>query len=249
MIKYMWLSFKMQFRIPIAIFFALIFPLLMMVIMISSYGNFSIGGGYHFIDKYFLISTGIGLVPIFIISFPIWIAESIQNNSYRRLSYLGVDIKKMVISDIFSYLFLTVINVLLNIIVAFILFHLKLPSSIYLLSYFAHVLYCAVAMLLTGTLIAFLIRSTKIILPFGMICLFLIYMFCGVFINFNQLPANIKSVGDFIPVKYLMNDFFLIWSKQKYLITSFLKFNTLFSLIISLLMIILYKNRSRRKRI
>ncbi|MED4921401.1 hypothetical protein [Weizmannia sp. CD-2023] len=118
MIKYLWLSLKMQFRIPFSIFFALVFPLLMMIIMIASYGNFPIGNGYHFIDKYFLISTGIGLVPIFMISYPIWIAESIQNNSYRRLSYLGVEVKKMVVSDILSYLVLTLINVSLNIVVA-----------------------------------------------------------------------------------------------------------------------------------
>ncbi|AWP35608.1 MULTISPECIES: ABC transporter permease [Heyndrickxia] len=249
MIKYLWLSLKMQFRIPFSIFFALVFPLLMMIIMIASYGNFPIGNGYHFIDKYFLISTGIGLVPIFMISYPIWIAESIQNNSYRRLSYLGVEVKKMVVSDILSYLVLTLINVSLNIVVALIFFHLKVPSVIYLLSYFVNVLYCAVAMLVVGTLIAIMIRNTKIILPFGMICLFMIYMFCGVFINYDQLPAGIKSIGNFIPVKYLMNDFFSIWSRKRYFIPRFLELNTLIVFLTGLLLFAFHKISLRWKRI
>lgn len=53
MINKILLSIKMQFRVPISVFFSLIFPIIMIIVIILSYGNFSIGNGRHFIDKYF----------------------------------------------------------------------------------------------------------------------------------------------------------------------------------------------------
>ncbi|EGP9679228.1 ABC transporter permease, partial [Listeria monocytogenes] len=88
--SYLWTSIKMQFRIPVSVFFSLLFPLIMMFAMVTSYGNFDIGEGYHFVDKYFLISTGMGMLPIALISFPIWLGESVQNKSYKRLEYFGL---------------------------------------------------------------------------------------------------------------------------------------------------------------
>lgn len=46
------LSLKAQLRVPIAVFFSIFFPIIMMIMMMTSYGNFSLRNGYHFIDKY-----------------------------------------------------------------------------------------------------------------------------------------------------------------------------------------------------
>ncbi len=51
MINKILLSIKMQFRVPISVFFSLIFPIIMMLVIIMSYGNFNIGNGRHFIVK------------------------------------------------------------------------------------------------------------------------------------------------------------------------------------------------------
>ena len=104
MINKILLSIKMQFRVPISVFFSLIFPIIMIIVIILSYGNFSIGNGRHFIDKYFLISTSIGLLPIAFISFPIWLSESIENETLKRLKYFEVNISSLIVSNIISYL-------------------------------------------------------------------------------------------------------------------------------------------------
>ncbi|HHE7641489.1 TPA: ABC transporter permease, partial [Staphylococcus aureus] len=102
MINKILLSIKMQFRVPISVFFSLIFPIIMIIVIILSYGNFSIGNGRHFIDKYFLISTSIGLLPIAFISFPIWLSESIENETLKRLKYFEVNISSLIVSNIIS---------------------------------------------------------------------------------------------------------------------------------------------------
>ncbi|WRN55956.1 hypothetical protein UM719_11485 [Staphylococcus aureus] len=88
-----------------------------------SYGNFSIGNGRHFIDKYFLISTSIGLLPIAFISFPIWLSESIENETLKRLKYFEVNISSLIVSNIISYCFLAIFSVILNIIIGKVFSH------------------------------------------------------------------------------------------------------------------------------
>ncbi len=44
MLRYLLVDFKVMMRIPIAVFFSLVFPLLMMVVIMVSYGNIDIGG-------------------------------------------------------------------------------------------------------------------------------------------------------------------------------------------------------------
>ena len=56
MLRYLLVDFKVMMRIPIAVFFSLAFPLLMMVVIMVSYGNIDIGGGLHIIDKYLLVA-------------------------------------------------------------------------------------------------------------------------------------------------------------------------------------------------
>lgn len=48
-----------------------------MFVMVIFYGNFDIGEGYYFVDKYFLISIGMGMLLIVLISFLIWFGESV----------------------------------------------------------------------------------------------------------------------------------------------------------------------------
>lgn len=97
----LWLSLKTQFRVPISIFFTLLFPLVMMVTMVLSYGNFSIGNGLHFIDKYFLISSSIGLLPLTLISFPTFLTELVEKKQQNASIYFGVNIRAMLLALVY----------------------------------------------------------------------------------------------------------------------------------------------------
>ena len=54
---------RMLFRVPVSAFFTVIFPSLMLIIMMTSYGNPDIGSGIRLSDKYILIASGMGLAP------------------------------------------------------------------------------------------------------------------------------------------------------------------------------------------
>lgn len=237
LIQKIFLSVKMQLRVPVSIFFSLIFPIIMMTVIVTSYGNFSIGDGYHFIDKYLLISVGIGLIPITVISFPIWIGESIDGEIYKRLRYLGVNLNTYIVADVCSYFFLSLISIFANITVAKYAFKAHLPNPIYLLAYVLQSEYCVLTFLIMGFLIARLVKSTRILLPLGMTILFSLYILSGVFVQFSSLPANLKTIGRYLPWKYVMNDFYNIWIMKQYWVPPFIKINSIW--LLCLIMLIL----------
>ena len=75
-----------------------------------SYGNISIGNGYYLIDKYFLIAIGMGILPLSLISFPMWIGNSFENKSIARLNFFGVNTSKMFVGDVLAHFILAMIS-------------------------------------------------------------------------------------------------------------------------------------------
>lgn len=95
-------------------------------------------------------------------------------------------------------------------------------------------------------LLALVVPNTRILLPLGLICMFLTYMFIGVFINFDELPKNIISISNYLPIKYMTNNFFDVWVGHNLWNNSFLQLNTIWMLIIISLIIVTYYFKYRR---
>jgi len=247
MIKYLWIDMKLQFRIPVSIFFSLVFPLIMMFAMVSSYGNIDIGNGYHFIDKYFLISTGIGLLPIALVSFPIWLGESVQNDSYKRLEYFGLKTSTMVTADVLSYVVLTFMSIIVNILFAFFFYGLHIPSAAYFFSYVLGCLYCNLVLLMFGAIMALLVKNTAILMPLGMVVMFTCYILTGAFSSFEQLPESFQTVGNLLPIKYVMNDFFYVWTEQQVIISKFLILNVIYAVFFGLVLGFIFMRKKKKR--
>lgn len=237
----LWLSLKTQFRVPISIFFTLLFPLVMMVTMLLSYGNFSIGNGLHFIDKYFLISSSIGLLPLTLISFPTFLTELVEKKTAKRLFYFGVNIRAMLLADVISYFMIAILSLVVNIGVACLVYQLHMSDIPHLFAFLAQVFYAIIPLLLVGACLGLLIHNSKIVLPVGMLLMFITYMLIGIFTTFKDSPQGLKNIGQFLPIKYVANDFFEIWRGKILFVSKFLQLNSLWLLIGGVGLIILLK--------
>ena len=211
MLRYLLVDLKVMMRIPVAVFFSLAFPLLMMVVIMVSYGNIDIGGGYHLIDKYFLVAMGIGVLPLTLISFPIWIANRIEDGSLKRLTFLGIRASYMIASDIIVHIMMGILTFLVCFVFAFLFFGLHVPSMPAFLLFLLHYLMVLFVYLLIGAVLALCFPSQQVLLPLGLTIMFSLFLFCGVFGPFTDLPETVQFVGSFIPMKYGMNDFFSVW--------------------------------------
>ena len=211
MLRYLLVDFKVMMRSPIAVFFSLAFPLLMMVVIMVSYGNIDIGGGLHLIDKYLLVALGIGVLPLTLISFPIWIANRIEDGSLKRLTFLGVRASYMIASDIIVHIAMGILTFLLCFICALLFFGLHIPSMAAFFSFLLHYLMILITYLLIGAVLALCFPSQQVLMPLGLTIMFSLFLFCGVFGPFADLPETVQLIGSYIPMKYGMNDLFNVW--------------------------------------
>lgn len=249
MFNYIWIDLKIMFRIPFSIFFSLVYPILMMTIILLSYGNIEIGDGFYLVDKYFFISVGMGILPLTLISFPIWIGNSLENNSIKRMFYFHVKSQKIIIGDILAYIFLALIGILTNMLFAFFVFHLKFPSILYFIAFIIQILIAIIIYMILGSIIALLFTQSQILLPFGLVLMFVLYMICGVFISFNELPQSFQNIAKFMPIKYVMNDFFYIWIQQKFFNKDFFLISFIYFIISIFILFVLVKKLNKIKSI
>ena len=222
----------------------------MMFIIILSYGNISIGDGYYLVDKYFLIAIGMGILPLTLISFPMWLGNSFENNSMERLNFFGVRTFEIFVGDTLAHLVLAWISMAINILFAYAVFGLRFPGIDYLSAFLLQYAAAVIVAMMTGGIFALVFKNTQILMPFGLVVMFALYMFCGVFISFEEMPASFQKVAAILPIKYAMNDFFDIWTGKMYWNKCFLLLSAVYSAIgcsLIFIMIVKGKNNTERK--
>lgn len=228
---YLFIDLKIMFRIPLSIFFSIAYPILMMIIIMFSYGNISIGNGYYLIDKYFLIAIGMGILPLSLISFPMWIGNSFENKSIERLNFFGVNTSKMFVGDVLAHFILAMISMAINILVAFLFWRLKFPSIGHFLSFIIQYFIAIVIAMIIGGIFAYVFKNPQILMTLGLVVMFVLYMFCGVFISIDQMPQLFRNISSYVPIKYAMNDFFDIWTMEKFWDKDFLLISAVYLVI------------------
>ena len=228
---YLFIDLKIMFRIPLSIFFSIAYPILMMIIIMFSYGNISIGNGYYLIDKYFLIAIGMGILPLALISFPMWIGNSFENKSIERLNFFGVNTSKMFVGDVLAHFILAMISMAINILVAFLFWRLKFPSIGHFLSFIIQYFIAIVIAMIIGGIFAYVFKNPQILMTLGLVVMFVLYMFCGVFISIDQMPQLFRNISSYLPIKYTMNDIFAIWTMEKFWDKDFLLISAVYLVI------------------
>lgn len=236
-----------MFRVPLSIFFTLVFPIIFMVIMMLTYGNIEILEGVHLINKYVLITIGMGILPLTLISLPVWIGSSSDRDYLKRLIYFHVDFKKIMISNIIAHYIIGILGIAINIIVAYLFFGLNFPSFSYFAAYISQVLLCLLVYILIGTVLGFFIKKEQVLMPLGLVLTFITYMFSGVFMDFRDLPAKFKEISSFLPLRYIMNDSFNIWLGETMWNIEFFKLSSAYIVVSIILLYIAVKMWTKEK--
>src|SRR5699024_1339653 len=208
-------------RIPIVLFFSIIFPLMMMVIVVGSEGNIEIGDGFHLTDKYIMIASGIGLVPLCLVSLPVSIAAERESGVLEKYVLFGINPFAIIGSKVTVHMMIAIIQFTLVCVFAKIVFNLSIPDALTLFSFIMHYLLAAVFTLSVGVMLGLLTTRVQIVQVAGLALMFMILALSGGFNEFSTLPENVQCVMDYFPVKYLMNDFISIWFKTELFLGEF----------------------------
>ena len=209
---------RMLFRVPVSAFFTVIFPSLMLIIMMTSYGNPDIGSGIRLSDKYILIASGMGLAPLTLITFPSWICSSVESSYLLRLKYLHVSLARVATSNALAHMVVALCGTAVTLAVGVLFYDMRIPSLPALIAYLLQLVIVTASLMLFGAALAFIVRQTAVAIAVGLVLMFVVYMLCGVFGDYSAMPTGLQAVGNLVPLKYLMNDGFDVWTSTRLMI-------------------------------
>jgi len=194
-IRYGFIELKViLFRTPIALFFSIIFPLIMMVIIVGSTGNVEIGGGYRFIDKYAFIALGLGAIPTCLVSLPISFAIEKEIGAFERYVLFGINPIGIILAKMIAHFFITMIQFMLVILFGRLVFDLRLLPFDYFLSFILHFSLCILVLLQMGVLFVNLFHRVQVVQITGMFFMFLLLALTGGIADYSTLPEGIRNV-------------------------------------------------------
>jgi ABC-2 type transport system permease protein len=205
LLKMTWMETKLFLREPVGAFFTLIFPLMMLFIFGSIYGNIP--------SKYF---NGLGTVDVSVPAYTAMIIATtsllgltITMTSYRekgilrRLRTTPISPLTVLVAQVIVLFLMTLLGMLILIIAGKVVYHLRFEGNAFnvllgfvlsLLSFFA-----------LGFILAGLLPNARTAQVVGMVILYPMLFLSGAGFPRELLPEAIKKVGAFLPLTYVVN--------------------------------------------
>jgi ABC-2 type transport system permease protein len=201
-------------RIPIVMFFNNIFPIMMLFIFMTIFGNFEIIDGYKFIDKYYFIALVLGIIPITFVSLPMSISIFINSGIMETYVLFGIDSKVKITTDLIIHVLISFMQLFIVTILAFLIYQLHIPEVTYFLAFLLQYLLVFIAMSMIGISIALFFKNNNEVQSISLLIMFLALFLSGTFGDIGQSSEVLQKVAKLVPTTYLINDMFLVWQQQ-----------------------------------
>jgi ABC-2 type transport system permease protein len=199
--KMTWNEMKLFLREPFGVFFAVLFPTLLVVILgcIPSFREPSKDlGGLRVVDLYVPISIALSLALLALTALPSYLGTYREKGILRRLAVTPVPPLRLLLAQMLTNLIMAIFSVTLVIVVSRVAFDVAVPRQI--AGYIVAFLLAAAALFSIGLLIAALAPSGRAAPSIGMILYFPIMFFAGLWIPRAVMPIGLRHISDFTPL-------------------------------------------------
>jgi len=196
-------SIKLYIREPIATFFTLAFPTMLILIFGAMYGNdpSPIFGGLGSMDVSMPAYSALILGTIGLLSVPITTAGYREQGIFRRFRATPMRPLTYIASDLITNLAMTILGMALLFTVGWLLYRVQFEGNILLLL-FAVVL-SGLAMSSMGYLIASVASGARVAQVIGMVIFYPMMFLSGAGMPIEFLPPSLQRVSDFLPLTYV----------------------------------------------
>ena len=186
-------------------FFTIIFPVIMLLIFGSIYGNKVSGyyDGFGFVDVSVPAYIGMIIAITGLMSIPISIASDKERGILKRFKATPSGSAKLIVSWIVFYYLITTVGTMGLIICGKVFYGLRFDGNIFVV--FGFYTLSTISFLLIGFLLASFMRSSRSSNAIGMSLLFPMMFFSGAVIPMQSLPANIREISRFLPLTYVVD--------------------------------------------
>ena len=204
LLKLTWMEAKLFLREPVGAFFTLVFPLMMLFLFGSIYGNepTSMFGGYGTIDISVPAYTAMIIATTGLMGLTITMAAYRENGILRRLRTTPVSPLAILIAQVIVLFLMTSFGMVLLIIAGRLVYHMRFEGNA--LNVLAGFTLSSLSFFAIGFVLASLMPTARTAQVVGMVLLYPMLFLSGAGFPRELLPETIKKVSTFLPLTYVV---------------------------------------------
>ena len=205
LLKMTWMETKLFLREPVGAFFTLAFPLMMLFLFGSIYGNepTPMFGGHGTIDISVPSYTAMIIATSGLMSITITMAAYRENGVLRRLRTTPVSPLVVLTAQVVVVFTMTSLGMLLLVITGNLVYHVRFEGNA--LSVLAGFVLCCLSFFGLGFILAGVMRTARTAQIVGLVLLYPMLFLSGAGFPRELLPETIKKVSTFLPLTYVVN--------------------------------------------
>ncbi len=211
-LKLVSIEFKMFYREPVAMFFTVIFPIMLLFIFGSIYGNepTSFFGGVGYVDTAVPAFTSMIISMTGLLSITVIFTTYREQGILRRLQSTPIQ-PQAILSAILLILFLlNTLGMILLVIFGKIVYSLQFSGNVFTL--FCGFTISSIAFFSIGFVLCGLIKTSRTAQVASNIIYFPMMFLSGSAIPLEVLPEHIRSFGKFLPLTHVVTLLRGLWS-------------------------------------
>ena len=203
--KMTWMEFKLFMREPVGAFFTLVFPLMMLFLFGSIYGNAPtpLFNNRGTIDISIPAYTAMIIATTGLMSLTITLAANRENGVLRRLRTTPVSPFVILAAQVIVMFVMTTLGMLLLVVAGKLVYHVRFEGNV--LSVVGGFVLCCLSFYSLGFILASLMPTARTAQVVGMVLLYPMLFLSGAGFPSELLPAAIKKVAAFLPLTYVVN--------------------------------------------
>jgi len=202
--KFTWTEIKLFLREPMAFFFTLIFPLMMLFLFGSMYGNepMELFGGYGSVDVSVPAYMAMIIGTTGLISLTISMASYREKGVLRRLRATPLRPQAILIAEVLMLLLITVVGVALLVVAAKVVYGLRFSG--HPLSVVAAFLLSTMSFFALGFVLASLAPTARTGQVVAMVLFYPMLFLSGASVPWETLPEGVKRFARFLPLTHVV---------------------------------------------
>jgi ABC-2 type transport system permease protein len=210
--KLTWMEFKLIFREPVAVFFTLAFPLLLMIIFGTIFGNEpeSFLGGFGQIDLSVAGYIAMIIGTIGMLGLPVTLSNYREQGILRRLRATPLQSSSILWSQVIVQTFVAILGILILFIAGKLLFDLRLPTGNLMIV--PAIILCALSFFAIGFALAGVLSGPRTAQAVGMALFYPMLFLSGAAVPRFVMPEKVQQIAEFLPltqVVILLEDLWL----------------------------------------
>jgi len=205
LLKMTWMEAKLFLREPIGAFFTLVFPLMMLFLFGSIYGNkpTPMFDGRGTIDISIPAYTAMIIATTGLMAITITLATYRENGILRRLRTTPVSPLVVLAAQVIVVFGMTSLGMLLLVIAGKLVYHVRFDGNAF--SVLAGFILSSLSFFGLGFILAGLMPTARTAQVVGMVLLYPMLFLSGAGFPRELLPEGIKKISTFLPLTYVVN--------------------------------------------